>query len=147
MASTLARAILTARRAAELTQHELALRLGLKAHAIGRWEQGHNIPRRRNQQALIAAIRARNPAAADALAARLSGEAPSASVAPQPVSPPRQDPNVTLELAVFRMADELDIAPRRLRGPLLRWLRRVRATDLGLDDVQAWVEQWVERVE
>src|SRR5690606_24905230 len=140
MASGVPQAILAARRATGLTQQQLAARLGLKAHAIGRWEKGQSTPHKRNQRALVLTIRERHPAAADELAAALRGHSPEAGVEPKPPTPPPPDPSVLLQLAVFRMADELDMPPRRVRGPLMRLLRRVRAAELSIDDAAARIE-------
>jgi hypothetical protein len=52
-----------------------------------------------------------------------------------------------LQLAVFRMADELDLPPRRLRGPLLRLLKRLRTAELSVEATNALIQQWVREVE
>ena len=142
-----ARAIRDARQAARLTQEQLAARIGVKASGIGRWERGQATPRKRNRRALIAAIRERHPSAGDQLAAALQGPPAATQPAPSAVVPPPPDPATLLQLAVFRMADELDLPPRRLRGPLLRLLTRLRRAELNIDDTRAFIEQWMREVE
>jgi transcriptional regulator with XRE-family HTH domain len=148
MSSTLAQSIRRARLAAGLTQNQLGMRMGLKGRAVSRWERDDSAPKKRYRGALVAVIRAVNTTAADELVRALAiaegkGVMPSpAAVAAAPVAAP---PNgaAALELALFRMADELDLPPRRLRGPLLRLLERLRAGNLTLESAKEHLEHWI----
>ena len=148
MRKKLGQVIRNARRSVDLTQTELGKRLGLKGSAIYRWETDESAPTRRHQRALVVAIQAVRPGAEAPLAAAFAalrtkeGSAPAATV-PQalPTSPtPTAD---VLELAVLRMADELDLPARRLRRPLLRLLARLREGQFALDSAEQQIERWV----
>ncbi len=52
-------------------------------------------------------------------------------------------PKLTLDLALFTMADELDIPARRLRGGLARLIKRMRETNITLDTVQRHLEEYL----
>ena len=148
MRSPLARAIRTARLASGLTQNQLGTRLGLKGRAVSRWELDASAPRRRHRRELVAVISAANQAAAATLAAVIASETKpargAATAAPAPVpepAPPAIDPQLRLELAVFAMADELDVPAGRLRAALIKLLKRMRETNLTLDAAQLQLEQ------
>jgi len=51
----------------------------------------------------------------------------------------------TLEFAVFKMADELDVSPRRARRALSRLLERLRAANLTLEAIQLELTQVLAR--
>jgi hypothetical protein len=55
-------------------------------------------------------------------------------------------PGTSLELLLFRMADELDLAPRRIRGAFARLLRSMRAANLSLERAEKELEEWMERM-
>jgi len=147
--STLAEAIRTARLASGLTQEQLGRRLGLKGRAVYRWERDASAPRRRHRSELVAAINAVNRAAAATLASVFASEAKGqrgadlelGAVALVPAPPPLPDPKLTLELAVFAMADALDVPARRLRGGLVGLIKRVREASITLDAVQRHLEE------
>ncbi len=52
-----------------------------------------------------------------------------------------------LELAVLRMADELDLAARRVRRPLGRLLEGLRASNVSLEAAEKELELWIARGE
>jgi|SRR5688572_18519576 len=140
MASAVSEAVRGARRAAGLTQAQLAARLGLKPRAVSRWERGKSEPSRRHQRAMVAVIGERNAEAATALAASLgSAGAGTGSIAAVPalalVANAAVGTNVdlTLERAVFAMADELDLAPRRVRVAVVRLLERMQGNNIPID--------------
>lgn len=149
MQTHLAVAIRKSRRAAGLTQEQLGRRLGLRGRAVYRWERGDSVPSRRNRKALVVALDAVNRDAAAQLAAVLAREAPPRGAPPPaPATPPAPAPPelsapVALELAIFHMADELDLPPRRVRGPLVRLFKRLRSTHFTLDTAQKQVEAWI----
>jgi transcriptional regulator with XRE-family HTH domain len=147
MPSVLAQAIRDARLAAGLTQEQLGRRLGLKGRAIYRWERDENGPTKRNRAALIAAINAVNRQAAAKLAVAIEGEGGDGAVAtaapaPQPAAPAISAP-VALELALLGMADELDLPPRRVRGSLVRLLKRLGEANLSLETTRRQLEAWI----
>lgn len=51
--------------------------------------------------------------------------------------------SATLELAVFGMADELDLPARRIRGALARLLKRLESAKLSLEGTQRQLEAWI----
>jgi len=145
--STLAQAIRAARLASGLTQEQLGRRLGLKGRAVYRWERDDSAPRRRHRRELVTAINAVNQSAATTLATVLASETKGrrgAALTPPPIAPapapPVIDPQLTLTLAVFAMADELDIPARRLRGGLIRLVKRLREASIPLDTLQRQLE-------
>ena len=148
MQTHLAVAIRKSRRAAGLTQEQLGRRLGLRGRAVYRWERGDSVPSQRNRKALVIALDAVHRDAAAQLAAVIAREAaprkgtPAVVAAPAPAAPELSAP-VALELAIFNMADELDLPPRRIRGPLVRLLKRLRAANFTLDTAQRQVEAWI----
>lgn len=52
----------------------------------------------------------------------------------------------TVELLVYRMADELDLSPRRMRGAFVRLLRSLRATGLSFERAERELEAWLQPV-
>ncbi len=151
MRSTLAEAIRTARLASGLTQEQLGRKLGLKGRAVYRWERDASAPRRRHRGELVTAINAVNQAAATTLATVFASEAqgrrsaalgaPAYSPAP---APPVIDRRLTLELAVFAMAQDLDVPARRLRSGLIKLIKQTRAASITLDAVQRHLEEQLE---
>ena len=144
MYSVLARSIREARRASGLTQNELGRRLGLKGRAVYRWERDEAAPTKRHRRALFTAVQAVNQGAAAKLALALAGQtaAPAQPAAPPPTAAVIPGP-VALELAILALADDLDATPRRARGSLVRFCKRLRAANLSVEAVQAQLEAWV----
>jgi transcriptional regulator with XRE-family HTH domain len=128
-----------------LTQAQLGMRVGLRGRAVYRWERGASVPSRRSRRALVTVLNALNPAAASMLAEALAVDGRSAAAAPVPVpiAPPPISEKQATELAVFAMADELDLSARRVRGSLARLLRRMRETNLTLDAAQRELHAWM----
>jgi hypothetical protein len=75
-------------------------------------------------------------------AAPLASADPSGAVAPAQAQAELSAP-VALELAIFHMADELDLSPRRIRGPLVRLLERLRGAQFTLDTAKHRMEEWM----
>ena len=147
--SKLASAILHARRAAGLTQEQLGRRIGLKGRAVHRWERDLSEPTKRNRAALVTALTAAKPeiGAWFAHAMASATEAPKEPAAAVPAAPPAPSAADVLERAVFGLADELDLPPRRARGALKRLVTRLREAQLSLDAVQGLLEGWIARAE
>jgi transcriptional regulator with XRE-family HTH domain len=144
------RSIREARRAAGLTQEHLGRRLGLKGRAIYRWERDEAAPTARHRRALVQEIQAVNPEAAAKLRAALDArpaDAKQGNIPQAPAPPPARSAAEVLELAVLRMADELDLAARRVRRPLGRLLERLRASDVSLEAAQKELELWIAQAE
>ncbi|HYQ17660.1 MAG TPA: hypothetical protein VEQ58_17930 [Polyangiaceae bacterium] len=154
MQSTLSQAIRAARVASGLTQEQLGRSVGLAGRAVYRWECDHSAPRRRHRRGLVNAISAANPAAAAALAAAFANDtkqarraaAAAAQLAALPAAPPPVDTRLVLQLAVFALADELDVPPRRLRGALVKLLARLLDAGIALDTAQQLLREWNEAV-
>jgi transcriptional regulator with XRE-family HTH domain len=143
--SPLAQAIRDARLTVRLTQQQLGARIGLKGRAIYRWERDDSAPRRRHRRALVTMIQALDPAAASTLQAVFeSHERKRKGVvvaAPAPPPAPAQPTGaVALELAIFALADELDLAPRRLRAALVKLFARLTEAGFSLDSARQQVE-------
>ncbi len=164
-----------ARSEAGLTQEHLGRRIGLKGRAIYRWERNETAPTARHRVTLIREIHAVNPQAAAKLHAaltaltgkRLAIAELSTPAQPAVQSPARDVPEATannaacyaqsavpspirnvsgsLELAVLKMADELDVPARRVRHALARLLDRLRAANITLDAAQRELELLVAR--
>jgi len=58
--------------------------------------------------------------------------------------PPAIDTKLSFELAVFGMADELDVPARRLRGGLIKLVKRMRETNVTLDTMQRYLDAWTD---
>jgi DNA-binding XRE family transcriptional regulator len=148
--SPLAGAIRTARQAAGLTQDALGQRIRLKGRAIYRWERDDCRPNRFSRRQLLQAIAMENKDAAaklEAVFARLGkrgvlSQVPAALPASAPVPQPVV-PRAVVELGVFTMADELDLPARRVRGSLVRLVRRMREAGLPMEVVQRELEGWI----
>jgi transcriptional regulator with XRE-family HTH domain len=130
---------LIAKQAAGLTQTELGLRLGLKGRAIYRWERDDSAPTRRHHRALVAALHGLDAQLISDLTSALGSSKRNARSAPVPAAPVLQAPAISpataFELCLFRLADELDVPPRRVRAPLSRFLQRTRAAKLTLEAI------------
>jgi hypothetical protein len=112
------------------------MRLGLKGRAVYRWERDDSAPTKRHRAALVTAIAAVNQEAARELALAFNPELTK----PAAPAPPPVDKGEAFDLAVFRMADELDLPPRRLRRPLGRLLKRLGALEVSLQDALQRIE-------
>lgn len=133
-------AIRVARVAVRLTQEQLGARLALKGRAVARWENDKVTPTRRNRAALVKIIGELNPSAATTLAIALG-----LAVAPPP--PPKNDVVTltrmgALQHAVFLAADALDVTPRRVRGPLLRFVSQLSQLEISLEEARQMLEAW-----
>lgn len=162
MVTRLSQAIRAARLATRLTQKQLAARVGVKAAAVQRWEAGRNKPPPRRRPALAQAIAALDARVGARLQAALNADAGlvapevalptaapaavSSATAPGPALPASAQQS-SVELLVYRMADELDLPPRRMRGALLRLLRRLRAAGASLEDVERELGQAQQRAD
>lgn len=60
MRSPVAHAIRDVRLTLRLTQEQLGRYVGLKAHAVYRWEAGYSVPKRSAQRALLETVGVRN---------------------------------------------------------------------------------------
>jgi transcriptional regulator with XRE-family HTH domain len=139
--SYLAQSIRWARRSAGLTQEQLGLRLGLKGRAIFRWERDQVVPSKKHREALVTALRAVNDEVATRLEQAIAvdgGERIAAAPAPPPI-----DEVAILESAVFTMADELDLPPRRVRHALRGLVKRLRADKMTIDATEKRLEEWI----
>ena len=144
MRSPVAHAIRDARLTLRLTQEQLGRYVGLKAHAVYRWEAGYAIPRRSAQRALLEAVVPRNQQAGAQLKAafdnhRTRGEVAPPAPAPTP-APAQPTGALALELAIFAMADDLDLAPRRLRLALPKLLLRMAVAGYSLESARHEIE-------
>ena len=150
MQSSLAQAIRQARVAIGLTQEALGRRLRLNARAISRWEIDRSVPKGRRRAALVATISEVNREAGAALAnafadaARLRGRPVVVSAPQPPTSPPPLDVKLAFELALFALAEELDVPPGRLRNGLVRWQKRCREANVSWETAQQQIESWGE---
>lgn len=147
--AALALALREARKQVNLTQPELGKKIGLKGRAIYRWERGDSKPSALNRRMLLNAIGPVNQAAAAKLSEAFdvfdkssTGEAPP-SAPPAPAVVSVAVPRALLEQGVFAMADELDLPPRRVRGALSRWLRRVGEVNPAFDAARRELDEWI----
>jgi transcriptional regulator with XRE-family HTH domain len=147
MRQKLGQSIRSARRAAGFTQLQLGMRLGLKGRAVYRWENNGSAPTKRHQREMLAVIGAVNSGAASTLAAAFATVRQGTALAkPEPAAAPAvaaPNPLEAFELAIFRLADDLDLPPRRLRRPLARLCERLRAANFTLEAAQRQVESWI----
>ena len=156
-----------ARRAAGLTQEALGRRLGLKGRAIYRWERNDAAPNGHHRRALIREIYLFSTAAGlqlQAAISELTGKqytvvGASSNQEPAPPTPrdtstspfiaaPQLQPsaatqpaNDLLDVAILKMADELDIAPRRARRALSRLLQRLRSANFQLGTLEVELDR------
>lgn len=138
----MARAIRMARRATGLTQAALGKRLGLKDRAVYRWECADAVPSRRRLGELVTAIQAIDPSAAARLATELASAAASEGkkVAPALIVPSPIPAPISLELAMFSLAEDLELAPRRVRSALVPFLKRLRAANVSVEVAEQVLE-------
>jgi hypothetical protein len=108
----------------------------VKSRAVYRWEAGRALPRPRQRSRLVTALAQYDARAAESLAHAFAAHASGlAELPPAPPPPPPPSPQ-QLELAVFAMADELDLPPRRLRRALTQLFARARAAGYQLADAE-----------
>lgn len=114
----------------------------MKGRAISRWERSDHAPTKRNLSALLTAVSAVDQAAASRLAMAMGrvrqAPAPTSAAAPADIAE-----SAILELAVFGMADELDLPARRSRGALARLLTRLESAKLPVKGTQRQLEAWI----
>ena len=163
-----------ARRAVGLTQDSLGQRLGLKGRAIYRWERNETAPTGRHRPALIRAIHSLNAQAGLKLQTALTTltgksytvvscpaieestkQSPELGVPATPVTALPQQREVfeakqgmsdQLELAILKMADELDVSPRQVRRALSRFLERLPGANITLESIRVEVEHLLNTV-
>lgn len=87
MPSKLAQSIRAARRAVGLTQDQLGRRIGLKGRAVYRWERHEATPSKRNQSAMLTAIRSVNPEVATWLTTAMASAEQKPGASPAPAAP------------------------------------------------------------
>lgn len=63
---------------------------------------------------------------------------------PLAATPPPFDAEVAFELALFTLAEELDVPPGRLRSGLVRWQKRCRDANVSFEAAQRQIEGWAE---
>lgn len=147
--AALAAALREARHQVDLTQEEFGKKIGLKDRAVYRWERGESKPSPLNRRMLLNLIGPMNQQAAaklkEAFAAFDKSSAVEAPPLPAPAAAvvPVTVPRALLEQSVFAMADELDLAPRRVRGALSRWLRRVGEANPAFDAIRSELDEWI----
>jgi DNA-binding transcriptional regulator YiaG len=137
-------AIRKARTTVQLTQDQLGKRIGIAGRAVHRWEMDRSAPTRRHRQDLVSAIQVLNPVAAAALAEAFNPKtATAAQVAAAQAAPVAINHSEALAMAVFRIADELDLPARRVRRPLARLIGRLREVGLNLESTQEYLDAWI----
>jgi DNA-binding XRE family transcriptional regulator len=147
--AALAAALREARHQVALTQEEFGKKIGLKDRAVYRWERGESKPSPLNRRMLLNLLGPMNQQAAAKLKEAFATfdkssavEAPP-SPAPVPATLPVTVPRALLEQGVFAMADELDLPPRRVRGALARWLRRIGDANPAFDAIRGELDAWI----
>lgn len=144
MRSPVAHAIREARLTLRMTQEQLGRYVGLKAHAVYRWEAGYALPKRSAQRALVETVGLRSQQAAAQLKAAFEshlargGQAPPAPILA--AAPAQPTGGLALELAIFALADDLDLAPRRLRAALPKLLLRLAAAGYSIESARHEIE-------
>jgi DNA-binding XRE family transcriptional regulator len=110
-----AKNIRLARKHLDLSQAELAARFGVERHSVSRWEKAGTLPPDRVKAQVVKRLGDVPPAIVREIAAAL-GAAPSPAVAPS------VDHRATVDMIVYRVADQLDMTARSVRATLLRAL-------------------------
>lgn len=124
-------AIRAARRAAGLTVIELAARAGVSRATLTRWEAGRvGIQGGKGLRSVVAVIRS-----ADAEQGRVLGQALGLVPRAARLVDPAAAPSV-LELALFRVADAIDVPAGRLRWAVEEMARATREAGGTLDDLE-----------
>ncbi|HEY5956675.1 MAG TPA: helix-turn-helix transcriptional regulator [Polyangiaceae bacterium] len=152
----LGQAIRRARRLVNLTQAQLGTRLGIRAQSVYRWENDRAAPTPRHEREIVRVIATYSADAAGALQAAIdkthAKTAPSAltqaptsptPVSPQQTTPVAVGPSDALQLAVFGLADDLDLPVRRVRRPLARFFDALRAVNLTFDAAGQQLNGWI----
>ena len=139
--SRLSEAIRTARLKLGLTQKRLGALVQTSDRAVTRWESGQSEPSRNKRRRLVVAVAELNREVANELSIGLGAAAQKPEQAkPAPAAPPALSARDALALALLHAADELDQPPRRVRGALVRYLRRAKSAGLTLEGALAELE-------
>jgi transcriptional regulator with XRE-family HTH domain len=120
-------ALVKARLRARLKQRHIAQAVGVAEKTVARWEAGYTHPSPARWTKVVAYLAPFVPDAAQQLA-ELAG-------VPSPVAPPPTVDVRALEDAVFRAADQLDVAPRRVREALRAIILAAQTANASLADV------------
>jgi DNA-binding XRE family transcriptional regulator len=126
-------ALVKARIRARLNQRHVAQAVGVAAKTVARWEAGYTHPSPARWTKVVAYLALFVPDAAQQLA-ELAG-------VPSPVAPPPTVDLRALEDAVFRAADQLDVAPRRVREALRAIILAAHTANASLADVARALEE------
>ncbi|HEY5957761.1 MAG TPA: helix-turn-helix transcriptional regulator [Polyangiaceae bacterium] len=150
-------AIRKARRETNLTQAQLGKRLGIEAQTVHRWEINKAAPTPRHEREMVKVIATYSADAAAALqavfdkarskATPVAAAPPGVAVPALPAAPQPASLGVgateLLQLAVFGLADDLDLPPRHVRRPLARFFESLRAAQLTFDAVELQLNSWI----
>ncbi len=120
-------ALVKARLTARLKQRHIAQAAGVAEKTVARWEAGYTRPSPARWTKVVAYLAPFVPDAAQQLA-ELAG-------VPSPVAPPPTVDVRALEDAIFRAADQLDVAPRRVREALRAVILAAQTANASLADV------------
>ena len=149
MKTKLAEAVRAARLKLGLTQTQLAGLVGLHPNAIVRWEGGVGVPAKRNRARILAAVNTVNAEAGRTLSAafaeafppkRRPGQ-PAPVAPPPPPAAPVYETSVWVTQAAYRVAEHLDVSPRRARGAALRMLRLLAKGHVTVEQAVAELEK------
>jgi transcriptional regulator with XRE-family HTH domain len=134
-------AIRQARRTVGLTQEQLGQRLGLDGQSVYRWESATATPTKRRERTLIAVFQAIHPpTAAWLLSALTSARASEGKAVGAVVVGPQVPASAAVELAVYGLAEDLELAPRRVRAALVPFLKRLRSANIATDEAAQVLE-------
>ena len=123
----------SARVAAHVTLPELARAIGRNARTVGRWELGKTRAKKEDWARVAAAFAPWAPQTANRIA-RAAG-------VPLPVPEPAPIDPRTIERALFRVADALDVSPKRARAAVRDLVRAVHAVGGSLADLARAAEE------
>jgi transcriptional regulator with XRE-family HTH domain len=138
--SRLSQAIRTARLKLGLTQKRLGALVQTSDRAVTRWESAQSEPSRNKRRRLVAAIAEINREVAKELSIGLGAAQEPEQAKAVAAAPPALSARDALALALLHAADELDQPPRRVRGALVRYLRRAKSAGLTLEGALAELE-------
>jgi transcriptional regulator with XRE-family HTH domain len=136
------KAILKARGALRLHQSELGAQAGVSFRTIARWENGYRVPTEKQLDALLRAVIPYDEELAETIAAAAGASLVSLGlVTPPPPPPPARVPpsKESVEHAVFLAAEEIDVAPARMRMPMAKLLRRLDALGATWEEAAALI--------
>jgi transcriptional regulator with XRE-family HTH domain len=146
MPTPLATAIRSIRTSLGWTQPQLAGLLGVHVNAVTRWENGKGRPAKGTHARLLTALEKVDPVGSKTLAAALleafppkrrKGQPAPSAPAPTPAPSPVYPKSVWVDQAIFRMADHLDLSPRVARGGARRFLQKLSAGQVSVDEALA----------